>query len=966
MLETTDAVFAALRENDARPYGRTRTVTAEELVDAADQFDDTKLKVLALLELMEAYEYDGEARKAPVVFARVLKFWDSDPQEFSKWAAHQVFWRFKWVAAALLGAPEVPLAAIRRWHEEMRERYTKAGHGLQPYYAEKFRLAAHLEQDRVGAFELWATRWRTELSDCAACETRTRALHHVALGDDARALAVWEPVLSGDSGCTEEPYTSHGYALLPLLRQGRTDQARSSHLTGYRYARGKAAMAGQIGLHLEFCALSGNEPRGLEILAENRELLDRATDPLDRLGLLTGVEVLLARLVELGHGELAVAGPAGRGWTVAELLREAAEQAGALAARFDERNGTDAVTARRRARLARRPLLAEPLALGVRTATALAAPERPVAAAPQPPELPEDLVELVLRARELERAGDPQAERVWLRVDELVSAPGHTHPQDPRLGPAERLHAELVEQRAYTPALRWDLPGRRAVLTEAQEAYQQAGLAGRALSVRAQLAVLELGEGDGLAADWALLDELLAEAEALRAEQLMEPDDWARLLQSRAYAAHSDLIEAEEELRAEPAERFAAAVAAFLAEAERLELVGRQVTARQYLANAAARQERFAEAEQELALALELIERAGLPWRAPLVHGLLAQVKLARDEREQAVELLHRALAEASRLGLWSFPYGPSYALLGHALGHLGDTAGAVRALSEAADRFDRDSKPVEAADVRLQLAEALTSAGRGADAVAVLESVLLDSGAQVLGERRLAQVRLQLARGLAMLAEYREAAEEYLLLADQVSGWGDDPQTLTMVACESAVALAEAGRLEAAEAARERAMAAHAVAPLPGKAATMLRELARAVMEQQGSEGLPTALAHLAAADEVGEQAQDAAAEPELRFLRASVHDSRARALATGERTEEALAEAELAAAAFEAGGAEGELGRAEAVRLAAVFEHRLGRTQAARERLAAGERRVRAAGHPEAAEVLADLAERLAQDAG
>ncbi|MFE0459539.1 hypothetical protein ACFW1A_09790 [Kitasatospora sp. NPDC058965] len=916
MLETTDAVFAALRENDTRPYGRQRTVTAEQLVDAADQFEDPKLQVLALLELMEAYEYDGEARKTPVVFARVLRFWDTDPAVFSEWGAHQVFWRFKWVASALLGTPEVPLTALRRWLEEMRERYTKAGHGLQPYYAEKFRLAAHLEQDRESAFELWATRRRTELSDCAACETRTRALHHVALGDDARALAVWEPVLSGDSGCTEEPYASHGYALLPLLRLGRTDQARSSHLTGYRYARGKAAMAGQIGLHLEFCALSGNEPRGLEILAENRALFDRAADPLDRLGLLTGVEVLLARLVGLGHGELAVAGPAGRSWTVAELLADCARQSAGIAAGFDARNGTEAVGARRLARLARRPLSAEPLALGVRTATALAAPAAP-AAAPEPaPPVAEDLVELVLQARESDRTGHPESNRLWQRVGRLVEAPDHTHPDDPRLGSAARLRAELVEERAHTPELRGDPAGRRAALEEARALFEEAGETGRALAVRSQLAVLELGEGDGAAADWKLLDRLLAEAEELRATDRLDPEDWARVLQSRAYAAHCELIGAEDGQRGEQDARFAAVVGSYLAETQRLGLVHRQVTAHQYRANAAARQERFAEAEQELAVALQLIEAADAPWRAPLVNGLLAQVRLALGDRRQAVELLHRALAEAAHWRLRSFPYGPTYALLGHALGHLGDTAGAVRALSEAADRFDRDAKPVDAADVRMQLAEALTSAGRGADAVAVLESVLLDPDPAALGERRLAQARLQLARGLAMLAEYREAAEEYLRLADQVAGWGDDPQTLTMVACEAAVALAEAGRLDAAATARERALAAHDAAPQPGKAATMLRELARLVMEHQGADGLETALGYLAEADAVRERAEAAGAAEELWYLRGSVHDGRARALATADRTEEALAEAERGIAAFGAGGAEGELGRAETVR--------------------------------------------------
>src|SRR5262249_25609106 len=161
--------------------------------------------------------------------------------------------------------------------------------------AQRFHLAAHTGGGTDDAFDLWATRPRSRMSDCTACEIRFRAEHHVRRGEDARALEVWQPVLTGESGCSEEPWTSHAHAVLPLLREGRLDEARSGHLVGYRGARGKSSTAGQIGLHLEFCALSGNEPRGLEILAENRGLFEGRGDLLARLDFLTGVELLTAR-----------------------------------------------------------------------------------------------------------------------------------------------------------------------------------------------------------------------------------------------------------------------------------------------------------------------------------------------------------------------------------------------------------------------------------------------------------------------------------------------------------------------------------------------------------------------------------------------------------------------------------------------------------------------------------------------
>ncbi|MGW9367325.1 hypothetical protein ACWG43_26240, partial [Streptomyces albidoflavus] len=106
MLDTPQAVLDALRENDGRPHGLHRTVTAEELAEAAEAFDDPALLVTALLELMAAYEFTGEHRKSPVVFARLLKLYETTPDAFSEWEAHQVDWRFKWVTTSLLQVPD--------------------------------------------------------------------------------------------------------------------------------------------------------------------------------------------------------------------------------------------------------------------------------------------------------------------------------------------------------------------------------------------------------------------------------------------------------------------------------------------------------------------------------------------------------------------------------------------------------------------------------------------------------------------------------------------------------------------------------------------------------------------------------------------------------------------------------------------------------------------------------------------
>ncbi|MFG2173960.1 tetratricopeptide repeat protein [Streptomyces niveus] len=1042
MLETPEAVLDALRENNDRPYNLHRTVTAEELVEAAEQFDEPELLVTALLELMSAYEYTGEHRKAPVVFARVLKLKDDSPDAFSDWEANQVLWRFKWVTTSLLQVPEVPLAAIRGWTDQMRDRYREAGHGMQPVAAMRHRIAAHVgsEEAERSAYDLWVTRPREGMSDCEACETRHRAIHHVGIGDERRALDIWQPVFDGGQTCAEEPYVSQAHALLPLLSLGRVDEARSHHLSGYRYARGKTGLAEEVGLHIEFSALSRNEGRGLEILAENRALFETTGAPLSLLGFLTGVEVLLTRLVADGYGTTTVAGPLGRGWTAQSLLAHVSGEADTLVAAFDARNGTTGVGDRRRERVARPALLAEPLPLGLRTTRPHTVPAPPVSSR----DVPDDFTELVTRAREMAAVGHPGDTALWERIAERVAAEGHVHA--PELGPEARLRAELVEQRGFTAYENENWAEANAAMTEAADLFAgEAALPWHALAARARVRSFEWGDaGDREAGDfpsWSVLDELLGEARELlgrggsvvgadvaglgdgvggpdakagvpatragvrgtgddvpdakagapsaegsapaTGEDAPDtkaatgedtpamgqdtpptgenvPEKYLTVLHCRAFAAHAEAAAEAPDVSAPTRARFDAAMDAVVSEAARFGMPHLAVGVRRYTADIASRAGRADEAATELRTALELIETSGRPWRAPRLEAQLGQILLQQDKPEEATAALRQALAGAARFDDTTFPVAFTYLLLGHASSHAGDLPGAVRHLSEAAARFDRESDHNAAAEARLQLADVLSRSGQPADAVAVLESLVLDDASATVDERLLAQIRLNLARGLRELEEHQAAAEQFVQLAETVAAW-EDRTTYTLVTAESAIALARADRWDAARAAYERALLAHRDTRLPGQAGLiceMAREFAALTMAAEGPDGIGTALARLAEADEIrGSAAEDA--EDLVHWYEAGATAyQRARALAAAERFPEALAEMERAITAYEEGGEQGETPRAEATRVAALIEaNGLNSPQAAISRLDTAITRCEKAGIQHAAQILSAL---------
>ncbi|MCC8340357.1 hypothetical protein LMJ38_31090 [Streptomyces sp. R1] len=1018
--QSIDELYEALRANQQRPYGRSRTVTAEELVDAAEQFDEPLPLVRALLELHEAYTYGSEPRKSPVAFARLLTLFDEQPDVFDENLRHLLFWRFKWVAAALRALPEIPLASLRQWLTEMRERYEKAGHGLQPYYGQAYRLAAHVGEDEAPAFELWAGRARTRLSDCEACEICERALYHLASGDDERALRTWEPVLAGKESCQEEPARSMAYVLLPLLRTGRTDRARELHLVGYRGCRRNPSMSGEVGRHLEFCALTGNEARGLELLAENRALFTEVDSPLELLDFLTGVEVLLQRVEQLGHGELPAAGHPGRTWTVTGLRAEVRDRAGDLAARFDARNGTTTHTERRAARLGRAPLLQSlELTLRTRRLDDVAPAAAPVAA-PVPATTPaasESLPELVARARELDERGHPDARSCWAELRTRVTARDYTHPDDPAVGPLERLRADLLADEASRLGEKDDFTEAAALYEEAAALYEDAGTPAHAALARAH-ALLATAEappptpaaaGETAAAPprqavAAMSAEAVAAAPAgesappgaVPAAPFQPPADGADATPAKIAAltaAHAAMVRLYEEtpglapyqearllrLRATAlglrlqASGSDGHVTAVLDEVELLhafatrhDVLGQIAGALMLRASTYAISGDLPAALAETDALLDRLKAHGPAWHLPRALGLRARLQLGLRDAQAA----HADLGEALRLAAdWPADAVDTARLhgdLAEACMHLGRPDEALRHLTRSAelnlrrgDRFDAYCTYSNAATLSLDL-------GRVEDCIALLDSLLAepDVADGELDDRLVAQLRLTRARALHTGEDLRAATAEFLALAAESAGWDDDPGSHAMIASETAVLLAEAGEFGRAREAADQALAAHARDPRHEALSNCLRELARLQAQQRGSDGLAEALAFLADAGRVADGARAAGYEAHGRPLDSALAYEYGRVHAYAGAYEDALTALEKALALVGEPGPDNDRAGewAECVRFAAAMEGvYLKRPAPALVRLDAAVSHLTALGHTEETEPLTSLAARL-----
>ncbi len=109
--QSEQEIYDALNELREEPYGTARSARTEELVEAAERFELDEALPMAMLELLTAYEFGNELRKAPVLFSRLLRLYQDKPESFDEWSEHRLFWCFKWITWALLCLPEIPLAA---------------------------------------------------------------------------------------------------------------------------------------------------------------------------------------------------------------------------------------------------------------------------------------------------------------------------------------------------------------------------------------------------------------------------------------------------------------------------------------------------------------------------------------------------------------------------------------------------------------------------------------------------------------------------------------------------------------------------------------------------------------------------------------------------------------------------------------------------------------------------------------
>jgi tetratricopeptide (TPR) repeat protein len=464
------------------PFGAGQIALAEEAIGQADALGDERLRFDARMAATNAYQHGGEPAKGFVTFSWCLTQYDRDPTTFG-YQEHLLLWYFKYMVNSLTRFPEVPLARTYAVLDDMQRRYLKGGHSLQAVHKHRWLVAMHVG-DRGAAdahYELWQAAPRDTNSDCRGCDPTDQVWHLSQRGRDEEAIALTEPVLAGRLTCPEQPQAILTQLLMPYLRTGRFDQARSAHHTAYRAIRASVANLSELADHLYFLAVSGNETYALELVQRHLSWLDRAPTPFAEMWFAASASLVLRRLVgSSGDRELST------GEQASSLRDRLAGRATTLAERFDARNGTTHQSAEIGACLGAEPVV-DRLALSLIPAAVPQMPttEKKVASLEDVPgDADLDLL-LDLSEDALWRDDSPRVEALWSRVSRWREAAGLTVLQQARLADLHgmRLHdgesAELVR-----------------VWNEARDFYHQAGDTVREQRTRGRLGLHMCRHGD--------------------------------------------------------------------------------------------------------------------------------------------------------------------------------------------------------------------------------------------------------------------------------------------------------------------------------------------------------------------------------------------------------------------------------------------------------------------------------------
>ncbi|GAB2826452.1 hypothetical protein GCM10022221_25610 [Actinocorallia aurea] len=259
-----------LDEQDGGPGGELYVEAMRAILPDAEALGDPGLLFRVRLSFTWAMRYrplpDGEgdffAEVLPLLRTCLLA-WHADPHLFDPGDVTAMWNQLFLVVDAYIWLYPQPAPRIHRLLDELA-RHCPPDAGATRHAIDNYRMKTEARRGDVEAVErLWSRVRRhpvpTEHLRGEAAETW--AVMWLRLGRPDRAVELLAPRMAGPHGDLRTDDL-----VVPFLREGRLAEAAAAHQRVYARPGMKVE---DTAAHLEFCALTGNEERGLDVLHRN-------------------------------------------------------------------------------------------------------------------------------------------------------------------------------------------------------------------------------------------------------------------------------------------------------------------------------------------------------------------------------------------------------------------------------------------------------------------------------------------------------------------------------------------------------------------------------------------------------------------------------------------------------------------------------------------------------------------------
>lgn len=338
--------LASIRRIDTR--SERELLLLEGILLSAQLAGDTDLEIIARVQWMRTSRTHSRADSLRLDNLLWCLAWiDEHPGELQPELLRTAIWDIKGRLEELSSNPDVPLAQIDELSAAYERHVRASGGSMHSVHSLRTRIAVTLGDDKRAAAEkeLRDTFPRDRFSDCRGCEL-TVDVYLAMLGDRREeAVEMIETYFaSTEFQCEKQPHTLQSASLLPLTSLGRAAEARPHAIDAWSMLAELKDDPTAAGLVIHWYAATGQTQRTLELIEEYAPeglTNEWGRIPGHRLYFLASAAYALHLLTVQGHGDRRIIDE-----YVCVLAARWEREARALAARFDARNGTAAITRR--------------------------------------------------------------------------------------------------------------------------------------------------------------------------------------------------------------------------------------------------------------------------------------------------------------------------------------------------------------------------------------------------------------------------------------------------------------------------------------------------------------------------------------------------------------------------------------------------------------------------------------------